>query len=109
MVSVTDFRKVVFDYLSLATDRKEFTLRFAALLSGIEKHGDPDAIRLGNALYSDLALAIVGAIPESELRSRLAQQFLNVEIEPSYRVDKPSSVIKENPPSDYKPAEMAFA
>jgi hypothetical protein len=107
-VFVTDFHKVVFEYLSLSVDRREFTLRFAALLSGIEERGEPSAIKLGNALYSHLVLAIAGAIPEDELRDRLAEQVRTVEIEPTYRDQELVSVLKANPPSNPSPAELVF-
>jgi len=108
MVSVTDFQKIVFEYLSLSIDRKEFTLRFAALLSGIEKHGEPSAIKLGNAIYFHLVLAIAGGISELELRDRLAEQFRTVEVLPKYRVKKPASVLKGAPASIPSPAELVF-
>jgi hypothetical protein len=111
MISVTDFHTVVFDYLTESINRKEFTLRFASLLSGIEKDGEPSAIKLANAMYSHLVLAIAGAIDEGDLRSRLAEQARIVEVYPKYRVKEPSLVQdpKKSPSSLPSPAEAELA
>jgi hypothetical protein len=111
MVFVTDFHTVVFDYLSELIDRKEFTLRFASLFSGIEKDGEPSAIKLANAMYSHLVLAIAGAINEDDLRSRLAEQTRVVEVSPQYRVRRPSLIQdpKKSPSSLPSPAEAELA
>jgi hypothetical protein len=111
MVSVAEFHTVVFDYLSLSIDRKVFTLRFAALLSGIEKYGDPPAVELCNALYSHLVLAIAGAITEDELRNRLAKQLEVVSVAPQY-LDENLAVVKTTVSSassyKYDPADLAL-
>ncbi len=107
MVTVTDFRTVVFDYLSLSTDRKVFTLRFAELLSGIEKYGDPPAIELGHALYSHLVLAIAGAITEDELRDRIAHEFTTVKVNWVLNEKEPS--FRRSASADYSYAEPSYA
>jgi len=105
--SLPKFNAVVFDYLSLSIDRKVFTLRFAELLSWIEKYGDPPAVELCNALYSHLVLAIAGAITEEELRERLARQLQIVKVEPPYQVED-LSVVKSASSSQYSPAYLVL-
>ncbi len=108
MVTVDNFHTVVFDYLSLSIDRKLFTLRFAELLSGIEKYGDAPAIELGHALYSHLVLAIAGAISEEILRARLADEVSTINVLPQFRASE-SSVVTQNSASQYDYSELTFA
>jgi hypothetical protein len=106
MVTVKNLHTVLFDYLSLSIDRKVFTLRFAALLSEIEKSGEPPAIELAHAMYSHLVLAIAGAIPEIELRKRLAAEATIIEISPEFEGDsKKPFVRKQETSSSYSPVD----
>ncbi len=109
MVSVTDFHKIVFEYLTGSVDRKVFTHRFAELFYNVEKHGDPSAIALAYAIESHLAEAITGLIPEEELRVALSKCVIETHVCDGFRADSTVGLVKEDTSSPYKRADVVFA
>jgi hypothetical protein len=110
MVTVTDFRKVVSEYLSRSIDRSVFTKRFAELFYNIEKCGDGPSIELGNAIEARLAEAISGLISENDLRDALTLLSLDVCVFPEFRADSAFRVVTErdNSSSPYTSAGMVL-
>ena len=114
MASVSDFHKVVVEYLAGSVDRKVFTKRFAELFYNIEKSGDLAAIELSYAIEAYLAEAISGLVTEGDLRDALSRcvsgASVKVQISEGFRADSAFRVEKEDTSSLlYRPAEVAYA
>ena len=77
MVSAKQIREVVQQYIQHG-DADAFVLAFSKLAFGISKHGEPQAIRLAQAIDGKIALVHAGHLSEDSLRDWLRYDVLSV-------------------------------
>lgn len=108
MVSASQLRELVSEYLRGAVDLEEFSNRFAVMFDDIEDSDDADAIQLSYRIESHLADVSAGVATEAVLREALIPCLLVVSIEPDFRAPD-ETIQKSEATSPYNPANVQFA
>jgi len=109
MVSASQFREMVSEYLRGVVDLEAFSKQFAVLFDDIEESGDPDAIQLSYQIESHLADVSAGIATEESLRETLIPCLLVIDIDPGFRAPEESVKKQETSSAPYNLSEVSFA